>query len=331
MFRFADPYLLILLGIVPVLVGFRRRRRPAPALRVSTTLPVAHLPPGPQMHVARLLPVIKYAVLVLMVIALARPQWGTRQVSVKTEGINIILAVDISESMAALDFRQRGTIVNRLEAVKGVISQFVAKRTGDRIGMVVFGSRAFTQLPLTRDYNTIAFMLDHLKIGSAGPSTAVGDAIGISLRRLEDVTAESNIVILLTDGKSNAGELAWEDGARIAAQRGVKIHTIGVGSRGKATFLVDGLFGQQYVYRQVDVDWEALKTIAESTGGQFFAAKDTGALEEIYRIIDTMEKTRVETEKWVEYQEMFAGFLGSGLVLYLLCLVLASTRFLRIP
>ena len=115
----------------------------------------------------------------------------------------------------------------------------------------------FTQVPLTRDYNTIAFMLDHLKIGAAGPNTAVGDALGISLKRLEDIPAKSNIIILLTDGKSNAGELSWQEAAKIAAQRKIKIHTIGVGSRGKVPFLVDGLFGKQYVYRQVDMDWDA--------------------------------------------------------------------------
>ena len=258
-------------------------------------------------------------------------QAGEKKLKVMTEGVNIVLALDLSESMSALDFKQEDKIVNRLEAVKGVVAEFILNREGDRIGMVVFGSNAFTQLPLTRDYNTISFMLSHLKIGAAGPSTAIGDAIGISLKRLADVKAKSNIIILLTDGKSNAGSLSWQDAADLAKRRGVKIYTVGVGSKGQAPFLVNGLFGQQYVYRQVDVDWQALETIAKTTGGQFFRAGDTKGLARVYKTIDAMEKTTVEVDKWVDYQEMFARFLIAGLIIYLVCLVLSRTWLLRIP
>jgi Ca-activated chloride channel family protein len=174
-------------------------------------------------------------------------------------------------------------------------------------------------------------MLDHLKIGAAGPSTAIGDALGISLKRLEDIQSKSNIIILLTDGKSNAGELSWQEAAKIAAQRNVKIHTIGVGSKGKAPFLVNGLFGQQYVYRQVDMDWDALDTIAKQTGGMFFKAKDTESLASIYNMIDSMEKTKVKVDKWVDYKELYSLFLIPGLLLYLVCLGLGSTRLVELP
>jgi Ca-activated chloride channel family protein len=266
-----------------------------------------------------------------MIIALARPQAGERKINVETEGVNIVLALDLSGSMKALDFKRDEKIVTRLEAVKGVVSDFIMKREGDRIGLVVFGTHAFTQVPLTRDYNTIAFMLDHLKIGAAGPNTAVGDALGISLKRLEDIPAKSNIIILLTDGKSNAGELSWQEAAKIAAQRKIKIHTIGVGTRGKVPFLVDGLFGKQYVYRQVDMDWDALDSIAEQTGGTFFKAKDTDSLASIYKMIDSMEKTTVNVDKWVDYKELYTLFLIPGLLLYLACLGLGSTRLLELP
>ena len=248
-----------------------------------------------------------------------------------TEGVNIILALDLSESMRALDFKKDNEIVTRLEAVKIVVRDFILKREGDRIGMVVFGSNAFTQLPLTRDYNTIAFILDRLKIGAAGPMTAIGDAIGISLKRLEDIKSKSNIIILITDGKSNSGELSWQDATKIAVQRKVKIYTIAVGTKGEAPFLVDGLFGKQYVYQKVDVDLDALKTIAKQTQAGFFQAGDLVSLGQIYEMINNLEKTKVDVEKWVEYKELYQGLLALGLILFVMYIVLTNTRFLRVP
>ncbi|WP_035240591.1 VWA domain-containing protein [Desulfobacter vibrioformis] len=343
MFRFASPWFLLLL-ILPwiwLLVHTARHTKrfsfkwmsnaSGHSLRVSSLTGTSRVPFSFAVLGARLMPLVKVVGLSLMIIALARPQAGERKINVETQGVNIVLALDLSGSMKALDFKRDNKIVTRLDAVKGVVSDFIMKREGDRIGLVVFGTHAFTQVPLTRDYNTIAFMLDHLKIGAAGPSTAIGDALGISLKRLEDIPAKSNIIILLTDGKSNAGELSWQEAARIAAQRKIKIHTIGVGSRGKAPFLVEGLFGQQYVYRQVDMDWDALDSIAKQTGGTFFKAKDTDSLASIYKMIDSMEKTTVKMDKWVDYRELYALFLVPGLLLYLGCLVLGSTRLLELP
>ncbi len=345
MFRFASVWYLCLLALPWGWLLYRawiaRRSgadadgRPGPLgdphIRVSSLAGLGSAPVSWGLWVAKGLPLFKVIALSMMILALARPQAGDRKIRVNTQGINIILALDLSNSMSALDFKRDGKIVTRLDAVKGVVGEFIMEREGDRIGLVVFGSHAFTQLPLTRDYNTIAFMLDHLKIGAAGPKTAIGDALGIALKRLEDVDAKSNIIILLTDGKSNSGDLDWEDGAKIAAGRGVKIYTVGVGSKGKAPFLVDGLFGKQYVYQHVDMDWEALDAIAKATGGQFFKAKDTESLAKIYKLIDTLETTEVEVDKWVEYKELFPVFLGGGMVLYLICLVLGNTRFIRIP
>ncbi len=367
MFRFASPWFLVLL-VLPwgwlAVQMFRRSRQKGfkwsrlkhkagsvagekqpvssqgsllgvPATGHSIHVPgladVANAPGSIWLTVARLLPLVKVVALSLMIIALARPQAGEQKVNVMTKGVNIVLALDLSGSMKALDFKQHDKIVTRLDAVKGVVSDFIMKRDGDRIGLVVFGTNAFTQLPLTRDYNTISFMLDHLKIGAAGPNTAIGDAIGISLKRLEDIPSKSNIIILLTDGKSNAGELSWQEAAKVAAQRHVKIYTIGVGSKGKAPFLVDGLFGKQYVYRQVDVDWDALDAIAKQTGGTFFKAKDTESLASIYKMIDALEKTTVKVDKWVEFRELFPGFFIPGLLLYLMVLSLGCTRLIRVP
>ena len=288
--------------------------------------------PSLSLRAARLLPSLKYAALCLMVIALARPQWGTERVNVLTEGINVILAVDLSESMAALDFKRKGKIVNRLEAVKGVVEAFVQKRSGDRIGLVVFGSHAYTQIPLTRDYTTIVTMLERLEIGAAGKSTAIGDAIGISLKRIGDIESTSNVIILLTDGQSNAGELTPDIAAGIAAEKGVKIYTIGVGSRGEAPFLVnDPLFGERYVYQRVDMDEDTLKEIAGRTGGMYFRAEDIAGLEEIYDTIDQLEKTEVKVERFMENRELYPYFLLPAFVLLVLWGILTNTRFLRIP
>lgn len=278
------------------------------------------------------LPLLKYVALLLMIVALARPQWGTQRISTQTEGVNIILAVDLSESMAALDFKRKGQIVNRLEAVKSVVRDFITKREGDRIGMVVFGSNAFTQLPLTRDYNTIAFILDRIQIGSAGSSTAIGDAIGISLKRLEDIKSTSNVIILLTDGQSNAGELTPQVAARVAAEKDVKIYTIGVGTRGKAPFLVqDPFLGQRYIYQQVDIDEKTLREIADRTGGLYFRAEDLQGLQRIYETIDGLEKTEVKMKTFSSYRDLYAWILVPASFLLGLQLILAHTRFLRIP
>ena len=331
MFRFASPLFLLLFFVVALVWFLRLRKKSTSHIKVSSLKGVEPLSQSFMVMLSRFVPFLKIIALILLILSLARPQWGDKKINVTTEGVNIILALDLSESMRALDFKKDKKIVTRLEAVKTVVREFIMKREGDRIGMVVFGSNAFTQLPLTRDYNTIAFILDRLKIGAAGPRTAIGDAIGISLMRLEDIQSKSNIIILLTDGKSNSGELSWQDATKIAAQRKVKIYTIGVGTKGEAPFLVDGLFGKRYVYQKVDVDLDALKTIAKQTQADFFKAGDLKSLGQIYEMINRLEKTKVDVEKWVEYKELYPGLLMAGLILFLMNIVLNNTRFLRIP
>jgi len=331
MFRFASPLFLLLLFMVALVWFLKLRKKSAGHIKVSSLKGVEPISHSVMVTLSKFIPLFKIISLILLILALARPQWGDKKINVTTEGVNIILALDLSESMRALDFKKDKKIVTRLEAVKTVVREFIMKREGDRIGMVVFGSNAFTQLPLTRDYNTIAFILDRLKIGAAGPRTAIGDAIGISLKRLEDIQSKSNIIILLTDGKSNSGELSWQDATKIAAERKVKIYTIGVGTKGEAPFLVDGLFGKRYVYQKVDVDLDALKTIAKETQADFFEAGDLKSLGQIYEMINRLEKTKVEVEKWVEYKELYPRVLMAGLLVLLINIVLSNTRFLRIP
>ncbi len=332
MFRFASPYYFLLLAAVPAAIWFHKKKLRRPVLKIASVSAVREIKGSVATKTAWLPVFLKYAVFILLVAAMARPQWGTRRTTILTEGVNIILAVDLSESMAALDFKRQGKIVNRLEAVKGVVKDFIAKRSGDRIGLVVFGSQAYTQLPLNRDYNTIATLLEQLKIGSAGPQTAIGDAIGIALKRLKDIKSKSNIIILLTDGQSNAGELSPQAAAAIAAQTNVKIYTIGVGSKGRAPFLVnDPLFGQRYFYQRVDIDEATLEKMAEQTGGLYFRAENTSRLQKIYDTIDRLEKTEVKVRSFAEYREYYRYLLIAALVLITLRALLVTTKYLRMP
>ena len=332
MFRFASPCFLLLLALIPAAVFYKHRRRTSPVMGISSVAAVSEIKGSPWLRMQAVVPVLKYMGLALLIIAMARPQWGISRQNIRTEGINIILAVDLSESMAALDFRQKGKIVNRLEAVRGVVRKFVARRSGDRIGMVVFGSHAYTQVPLTRDYGTILSVLDRLKIGAAGKSTAIGDAIGISLKRLEDIKSRSNIIILLTDGRSNSGEFEPEITAGIAVQKHVKIYTVGVGTRGRVPFLIrDTLFGERYVYQQVDIDEETLKDIAGKTGGLYFRAENIEGLEKIYDTIDKLEKTKVKVVTFEQYNEFYVYFLVTAFIVLGLWIIFSNTRFLEIP
>ena len=333
MLHLADPWFLILWLILPVAWYWGRTRRMRPTLEISDAgLAAAGQARSFWIRTRWLLPFFAYLALALLILALARPQWGTQKIETTTEGVNIILAVDLSGSMEAIDFKKEGKVVNRLEAVKWVVGRFISQRQGDRLGLVVFGTNAFTQVPLTRDYTTISFILERLKIGAAGKSTAIGDALGISLKRLEDIESKSNIIILLTDGKSNAGELSPLDAARIAGARGVKIYTIGVGSQGEAPFLVDHpLLGKRYIYQQVDIDEETLTMIAKETGGLYFRADNTKALQEIYDRIDDMEKTEVKVDLYLNYRDLYRYLAGLALLLLVLRVLGENTRYLEVP
>lgn len=329
MFRFEAPYWFLLLAALPLAYALRRRR-PPPSVAVSSTAGLRALRPSYAARTRWLVPALKGTAFVLLVVGLARPQWGDRKTTRLTDGINIVLAIDSSQSMSALDFTLDGKRVNRLEAVKAVVRDFVGKRTGDRIGVVVFGSAAYTQLPLTTDYGTILSTLDRLKIGAAGPNTAIGDAIGIAVKRLEDVKSKSNVVILLTDGQSNSGELSPQAATEAARALGVKIYTIGIGTRGEAPFVVnDPFWGRRVVYQRVDIDEDALRAIAKETGGTYFHAEGLKGLEKVYDTIDRLEKTKVRVQSFDEYQELYPDLLFPALLLLALAALAANTRYLE--
>ncbi len=275
--------------------------------------------------------VLRCLAIALFVVALARPQSGNKASEILTEGIDIMLCLDTSGSMQALDFRWKNERQNRLQVVKRVVTDFIKGRKNDRIGMVVFGEEAFTQCPLTLDYGVLLNFLDQVQIGMAGDSTAVGSALGTCVKRLKDLESKSKVVILLTDGRNNAGSLSPETAAEIAKTFHIKTYTIGVGTEGEVPFQVDTIFGKKYVYQRVDLDEDALKKIADITGGTYFRATNTKALEEIYKQIDRLEKTKVKVKEYMEYKELFWWFLLPGLICILLEIILANTRFRKIP
>jgi Ca-activated chloride channel family protein len=331
MFRFQAPYWLGLLVLPLVLYLLRRRNRP-PSVSVSSAAALKGLRPSLFVRTRWLVRALEAVALVLMVGGLARPQWGNRETLRLTEGINIVLAIDLSESMAALDFKLEGQRVHRLEAVKAVVRDFVGKRAGDRIGMIVFGSEAYTQMPLTTDYDATVSVLERLDIGAAGPSTALGDALGLSVKRLQDIESQSNIVILLTDGRSNAGELSPILAADVARKLGVKAYTIGVGTVGEVPFVVPDPFGRRrVVYQRVDIDEGALRQIADKTGGLYFHAEDLDGLQGVYDTIDRLEKTEVEVKTFDQYDELYPWALLPALALLLAATTAANTRYLEAP
>jgi Ca-activated chloride channel family protein len=336
--HFADAELLWLL--VPMYLAWlglcwlATRRRGAAAVRFSTTRTLERLRPSRTLLARRAVQGLRLVTVALLILGMARPQTGRRQTEVQTEGIDIILVLDTSGSMRALDLdadRAVNRRRNRLEVARAVVDGFIRKRQNEQIGMVVFGNEAFTQCPLTLDHGVVAAFLERVEIGMAGDGTAIGSALGTAVKRLRDSQAESKVIILLTDGRNNAGALSPRKAAEIAATLGTKVYTIGVGTRGKAPFIVDSLFGKQIVYENVEIDEEILREIAAHTGGAYFRAEDREALGEIYDEIDRLETSEIITESYMEYDERYRGLVLPALGLLLLETALLGTRLRKLP
>ncbi len=327
-FQFHNPWLLMLLLGLPLLA---LQKRKGASVHFSSIAILKILRPSKVDLYAGLPLLLRFLVVALLIIALARPQEGRKSTEIVSVGVDIMLALDTSGSMQALDFIEDKQRITRLAVVKGVVSKFIDNRPNDRIGMVVFGEQAYTQCPLTLDQGVLQTFLSKLEIGMAGDSTAIGSAIGIAVKRLKDLESKSKVIILLTDGRNNAGSLVPLQAAQTAKTFGIKIHTIGVGTKGKAPFLVNSVFGQRYVYQEVDIDEGTLKEISKITGGQYFRATDLESLQNIYKQIDEMEKSEVKVIDHSEYNELFYYFLIPGLILLLLEIVLSNTLLRRIP
>ncbi len=331
MFRFANPEFLGLLVIIPLMIYWylRKNIHRGGTLRFSNLGVIKSVNKSPSRKYRHILVVLRVIAVGLMILAFARPQSGSTEEEIITEGIDIILAMDISSSMKAEDLA-RGK--NRLDVAKDVAKEFVRGRYNDRIGMVVFSGKSFTQCPLTLDYGILLNFLDQIYIGMVEDGTAIGMAIVNCINRLRDSKAKSKVVILLTDGRNNRGELDPITAANVAETMGVRIYTIGAGKRGKAPYPIDDpLLGRRYQYVQIDIDEDVLKKMAHITGGQYFRATDKASLERIYQEIGDMEKTKIEVKEFTRYTELFVNFLLAAIAVLMLEIVLANTRFRKIP
>src|SRR5262252_1103423 len=319
--EFGSPWVLALLLLLPAWWFWRRRRRP-PAIVFSR---VGVLANGPRAGraLARALHIARNLVLVGLIIALARPQAAGREEQSTTEGINIVIAFDISSSMLAEDFQP----ANRLEVARQKVKQFVAMRTSDRIGVVAFSGEALTQVPLTTDYPVVMAAVDNLQPGQLEDGTAIGTAIATAANRLRDAPGNSRVVVLLTDGVNNRGSIDPRTAAQAAAAFGVKIYTIGVGTEGMAPVPVGrGLFGLRYENRLVRIDEPLLVDIAKTTGGRYYRARDAAALQRIYDEINQLEREPVRTRSYVRYTELFRWPLYLATALLVIELLLAARR-----
>ena len=326
-FRFADPVYLALLGLLPLLVIWHwKKGRGARGTLVHPDLGrLGAASSGRRFPVDLVLPVLRWLALAALVVAFARPQTGVSGENVTAEGIDIVLAFDVSSSMLAEDLSP-----NRLEAAKAVAASFVAGRTSDRIGLVVFAGKAFTQVPLTLDYSVVTTLLSELRVGMIEDGTAVGMGLATAVKRLQASDAASKVVILLTDGRSNRGEIDPITAAQMARALDVRVYTIGAGSRGNARVPVpDAAGGTRYMTTRVDVDEPTLREAAETTGGRYYRATDRESLERIYEEIDELETVEIQVENFTQYGEEFIWPLGLGLLLLLVELTLRHS-FLRV-
>ena len=364
-FRFQDPlWLLLLIPLIVLGMAAVRRQRRAAVLYSDASL-LATLPKTMALRLKRLLPWVRLLGMALVVAALARPQRGLSEFRIRTEGIAIQMCIDRSGSMMAMDFHLDGEQVNRLEAVKSVFADFVTGggllpgRPDDLIGLIDFGGHANSKCPLTLDHGALLEVVDTIKIAplrqtlqdekqlrrmpqelqarlvqqlEMEQATAIGDAVTLAIDRLKDIEAKSRAIILLSDGENTAGVVAPAEAAEAAKAFGIKVYAIGVGSTGWAPFPMQDIYGRTVLQKQrVRLDEATLEMMAETTGGRYFNAQDTQALENVYAEIDKLEKTVSEGRLYTEYRELFQWAIFPGLALILLEIVLSCTRFRSLP
>ena len=296
-----------------------------PVVRSHKGTDSAVQPPVLKSTLLRLLPPLKLAALLLFILALARPQRLLTFRVDEQKGMDILLTLDISGSMAAVDFKPK----NRLEVAKEVIASFIEKRSSDRLGLVIFAATSFTKCPLTVDYDILKFYLQETELGELEDGTAIGMALAASVNRIRHAAAKTKIIILLTDGVNNRGEIDPRDAAKMARDFHVKVYTIGVGTRGEAPYPVSDSFGRrQYVMVNVEIDEPLLREMAKTSGGLYFRATDPDSLRSIFAEIDRWEKTNIQSRNHYETTELFPWFIAAGLLVLFLVEV-ARRSFLR--
>jgi Ca-activated chloride channel family protein len=330
MFHWANPKFLFLLLVIPALVWRYRQnlRHGEGNLRFASTLALEGVRPTWTVRVRRFLFVLNMLALTLLIIAMARPQKGTQSEEVLTEGVDIVIALDASGSMAAEDFEPR----NRFFVAKQVVGKFIEGLHHDRVGLVVFAAKSVTRCPLTVDYGVLRSVLDSAELGTIEDGTAIGNALATCLNRLRDSKSKSKVIILVTDGVNNRGEVQPLDAAEMARVLGVKIYTVGVGSTGTARVPVnDPVYGKVYVNMQVEIDEATLKQIAQTTKGLYYRATDRPSLEKIFDDIGRLEKTKIKVKSYTHYNERFSDFLLPALALVFIATLAGFTRFGKVP
>ncbi len=334
--QLASPIFLILLTVIPLMLIILRwlpRKRILPVIRFSDfshgfAAGVQKMRQSVSVKALPLLKVLRFIVLSLLIITLARPQLSQSREQSIAQGIDILLVLDISESMRAEDFAGS----NRIQTAKSVIKAFLAHRENDRIGLVIFAGESFTLCPLTLDYPVLAELLSDVEIGQLADGTAIGDALATATHRLRALASKTKVVILLTDGENNAGSIAPETAASLAASDGIKVYTIGMGKEGGARIpYADTTFGKRYREVLTYLDEGTLKRIANATGGIYFRATDTQSLQQIYAEIDRFEKTKFETINIIVRKELVGYFLIPAMLLLGIEILLSNTVLRKIP
>jgi Ca-activated chloride channel family protein len=325
---FGNPEYLYGLLVIPLLVFWyvRKRNTAATDIRYSTLLPFRKVRPTMKERMRHLPFILRMIVVAVLFVGFAQPRTASQGEDVYTEGIDIAMLLDISGSMLAEDFKP-----NRIEAAKQVAADFIDGRTTDRIGLVIFAGQSFTQCPMTTDYRVLKNLLRQVKPGMVEDGTAIGLAIAQGVNRLKDSKAKSKVMILLTDGVNNKGEIDPVTAAQIAETFGIRIYTIGVGTIGEAPYPVQTPFGIRYQNVPVDVDEKTLQQIAIMTKGQYFRATNNRSLKAIYDEIDEMEKTRIEVKAYRSYTELFYGWVFAGVGALLLEFALSGTVLRKLP
>ena len=322
--EFANPKLLWLLLLVPLAIIWYilRHKKQEAAVTFSDLKGMVKLPKTAKGIMRHLLFALKMAALALLIVAIARPQSSSTNSTSNIEGIDIVMAMDVSGSMLARDLKP-----DRLTAAKNVASDFVKDRPGDRMGLVIFSGETFTQVPLTTDHGVMLNMLAEMKNGLIDDGTAIGDGLATAISRLKDSEAVSKVVILLTDGMNNAGSVDPYTAAEIAKLYGIRVYTIGVGTYGTAPYPVQTMFGTQMQQMKVEIDEKLLSAIANSTGGKYFRANNNKKLDEIYQEIDKLERSKIEVTEFRRLHEEFYPLVAWAIALLLLEFLLRKTIF----
>ena len=327
--HFQNPQVFVLLLLIPILLWdyFRRNQKRRASIRFPSLAVVKRMPPSSAYRFRHVLAFLRLAAVALIVTALARPQEGETLEDVTAQGIDIELVLDVSSSMKTMDLKP-----NRMLAAKSVISDFIMGRKHDRIGLVVFAGHSYTQCPLTLDYNVLVQLVRKVEFGHVEDGTAIGTGILNAVNRLRSSTAKSKVIVLLTDGQNNSGEVDPVTAARTAQALGIKVYTIGVGRDGDQPMEVDDpVFGKRIVAVRTDVDMPMLQQVSRITGGKSYRAQDADALKDIYQTIDKLEKTEIKTTSYYRYRELFMNLVYLALLLILAEAVLAHTRFRKVP